>query len=467
MKLKAPGLPLPLTKKKLPRLEKEVGVLNIQEHKAEKAGKHYDLRILLPKGPLYSWAARKFLPKDKKPILAIRQPDHSPDYLGWEGTIPKGVYGAGKVKSVLLEPIDVISSHPDAIKFNLYEKRHAKEYLLFKTDKDKWLLKNITPKIKDIPDYKISMPEKKIMPPLTDPKYMVQAKIDGAHTIVLIEPGKQIRVFSYRREKGTGKLYEHTWKIPGLIGVKAPKNVPKMILRGELFALKKDKPASISELAGLLNASIWKARKDINEKGYKFRIALFDVYKIKDKKLEVAPYKEKFEILKKATKLTDIFMLPPYATSYKEKEKLIEAIKKKKLPLTKEGVVFWNLEEKKLPFKVKFKNEYDVIIKGWFPAKGKFKGLIGGFYYALPDNPDKIVGKVGTGFTLAERKRLTKMKDKLIGEYARVEAAEKLPSGALRAPSFIALHLDMGWKRKKASEVYADVCNLDDFVIGF
>lgn len=456
MKEFAKGIPYPPTKKPLPETKAQIGVLNIQEHLAERAGKHYDIRLLIPpkKKILFSWAARK-LPTDKKPILAVRQPDHTVDYLGWEGKIEEG-YGKGRVKSILLTPIDIVSSHKDAVKFNIYEGRNVNEFLLFKTDKDKWLLKNITPKIPDLPDYKRSMPEKKDIPDevLLSPKYMAQAKIDGAHVLVLLEPGKQIRVFSYRRAKKTGELLEHTYKIPELIGKKAPKGIKRMILRGEIFAVKKDKPLPVSALAGLLNQSIWKAREKVEKKGIQFRIALFDVHKIGNKKMELAPYKEKLPILEKATKLSDIFILPPRAQSPKEKRKLIELISKGKLPLTKEGIVFWNMEEKKPPFKYKFKNEYDVIIKGFFPAKGELKGLIGGFYYALPENPNKIVGKVGTGFTLEERKRLTKMKDKLIGEYARVEAAEQLPSGALRAPSFIALHLDMGWKRKKYSEAY-------------
>jgi DNA ligase D-like protein (predicted 3'-phosphoesterase) len=95
----------------------------IQEHDADKAGLHFDLRLQNDQGTLSSWALPKHrLPNKGERLLAKQTEEHPIDYAKFHDTISKGEYGAGKVKIVskseTYKPIEWTKS---TIKFEIPE----------------------------------------------------------------------------------------------------------------------------------------------------------------------------------------------------------------------------------------------------------------------------------------------------------------------------------------------------------
>jgi hypothetical protein len=127
-------------------------------------------------------------------------------------------------------------------------------------------------------------------------------------------------------------------------------------------------------------------------------------------------------------------------TDPKAQKALWDQIRAGRHPLTSEGVVAHPLGSAGPATKVPVTPEFDVIIKKIVPSTGE-KGNPGvALEYALPDNPDVTVGKVGGGFSAADREDMLANPDAWIGRTARVRAKEQMKSGALRAPAFLARH---------------------------
>ena len=136
-KKKALGIPDRNKKSTIPVFKNGQWEFGVQEHLAGKAGLHYDLRLGNPEDKkAYSWALR-YMPKPGEKRLAIRQPDHTIPYMGWQGTIPKG-YGAGTVDVKYRGKANIQVASPSKINFVVDNTK----FTLLKTDGDSWLLLN-------------------------------------------------------------------------------------------------------------------------------------------------------------------------------------------------------------------------------------------------------------------------------------------------------------------------------------
>jgi DNA ligase D-like protein (predicted 3'-phosphoesterase) len=436
----APGIPMNKAMAQIPTT-KEPFRTNwvVQHHKAKRAGPHYDLRLNLG-GRAYSWAVPKW-PGFGEKRLAIRQPDHTVKYMGFSGKLGKG-YGQGTVSIWKSGQVQVIYTNPKHIKFVYISSNTPQEFNLIHTGGKNWILYNTTKtreQSPNIPDYKSSYKSTKesdLEKYITNDRYSMEPKIDGAHNLLILEKNKQPKILSYRKSKRseTG-LIDHTWKFPELHGIKTPKGT-EGIYRGEVYATHKGgQVASVYDLAGILNSNTDKALDTMNHKNIKLRMAVFGKHgdqSIEDKKKAIS---------KVVQSLPSGFESIERAETESDKRRLLRSIRQKTHAKTHEGVVVVD-NKTGTPAKFKLRPDYDIHIRRIFEGSGKYKGkAAGGFYYSVtPHGP--IVGKVGTGFTDALRRDMFENKEKYIDRVATVHAMGRNKSGALREPSFVRMHLD-------------------------
>lgn len=425
--------------------------LSLQKHESKRQGKtHYDLRLNI-NGIAYSWAIPKAqLPNPGEKKLAIRTFDHDVNYMNFSGDLGKG-YGEGKVDLQIYDKVDILECTPGKIKFNLYPSgTEVQQYNLINTSGNNWLIQNNT-KTRDnyphIPDFKPKYKEKDINNINTGNKgELLSIKIDGSHAAIVLEPGKQVEAYSYRESKlNPSKLINHTYKIPELIGVKSPKDLPKMVLRGEIYGTDKSTGKAIpsEQLNGILNSATLKARQKLQNTN--MRIALFDVHKVEGAHYEDKPYIDKLKILSKVTKVIPGMEVPRYAIDLEEKKQLLQDLVSGKIKESKEGIVAWKLFSggSKDAAKIKIRPDTDVVIEEVYAVRNNPE-MAGGFRYSLPGSDRTIIGSVGTGFSSSERKDMMQNFDKNWKKrVARVTSQGSFPSGALRASSFMSLHPDI------------------------
>ena len=103
----------------------------IQEHHARRL--HWDLR-LEHDGTLVSFALPRGVPQDpKQNRLAVHTEDHPLEYLEFEGDIPKGEYGAGKMRIWDRGTYDAEKFRDDEVIATFHGERLRGRYALFQT----------------------------------------------------------------------------------------------------------------------------------------------------------------------------------------------------------------------------------------------------------------------------------------------------------------------------------------------
>ncbi len=102
---------------------------------------HFDLR-LEKDGALESWAVPKGMPSGAEKRLAVYTEPHAMEYGGFEGEIPEGEYGAGKVEIWDSGELEVGEWLAKKIAFKANGRKIKGAFVLIKTgfSEKSWLL---------------------------------------------------------------------------------------------------------------------------------------------------------------------------------------------------------------------------------------------------------------------------------------------------------------------------------------
>lgn len=413
----------------------------IQRHLAQRAGPHFDLRMGGPGMGLFSWASRKGVPHEPgEKTLAVRQPLHSYGYRNFEGEIPRGQYGGGSVSKVREGKLLITRSSPNAIHFTEASSPIPRRFILIKPkgQDQNWLLaRDQIPEHPGVEkeSYKVLQPAEAVtmMDTLME-KGVAEPKVDGALAFLRLAKGRA-EIVSHRLSKRTGGAIPHTERMFGHVpGLLYPKKFEGRTFKGEIYGERKGKAIPPQELGGILNAGIARSLEKQKEQDVALRMLLFGQGSEQPYDASRAELEELLGYLP-----ANKFKLPEDVRTAEEASRLLEQIQTGKHPLTREGMVI-HPAEGGTPIKVKFRPEQDVFVRDVYRGEGKYEGVgAGGFRYSrTPEGP--IVGNVGSGLSDELRRELLRNPELYFGRRARVSAQEAFPSGALRAPSLIALH---------------------------
>jgi bifunctional non-homologous end joining protein LigD len=441
--------------------EERGGRFVIQEHHARSM--HWDLR-LEHDGVLLSWAVPRGIPADpKRNHLAVHTEDHPLEYLEFEGDIPRGEYGGGRMRIWDRGRYEAEKMDEDEVIVTLHGDRARGRYALFQTDGKNWMIHRMDPPEdpdrEPIPSHiepMLAMLSKAL--PRDEDNYAFEVKWDGVRSIAYVDGGRA------RFESRRGG--DITSRYPELRGLGPALGSTAAVLDGEIVAFEGERP-SFERLQRRMHVSNERAIRRLTGE-VPVVYVIFDLLWLEGHSTVELPYRERRKLLDE---------LGPHGPSWQtpaahEGAGAVLRDATKRLGL--EGVVAKRLESVYEPgrrsrawLKVKNHNSQEFVVGGWAPGKGARSTSLGalliGYYESTePDARLKYAGRVGTGLTETELRRLVEMleplrrdtspfspaprvKDAVFVEpelVAEVEFTEWTNAGAVRAPVYLGLRDD-------------------------
>jgi bifunctional non-homologous end joining protein LigD len=376
-------------------------VFVIQEHHARAL--HWDFR-LEHDGVLVSWALPKGIPEDPASNhLAVHTEDHPLDYGSFEGEIPAGEYGGGKVRLWDRGHFDLEKWTPKEVMVVLHGSRVSGRYVLFPTKDKNWMIHRMDPAPKGFHP----LPEK-VRPMLATPGtlphddagWAFEVKWDGVRAITFIAGGR-IRMVS-RNDKELTPSFPEFREIGEFMGAR------QCVLDGEIVVMGEDARPDFGRLQRrlhLANAGAIKKQGAASPATY----VIFDLLHLDGHSLLPLPYDARREQLEVLGLGGGSFVTADSFRDVKGAD-ILRATKEAGL----EGVIAklrssTYAEGKRSDAWVKVKNvrTQEVVIGGWTEGEGNRRGGIGALLMGIPSSSGlRFVGKVGTGFSDNDRDSL-------------------------------------------------------------
>ena len=367
----------------------------VQEHHATRL--HWDLR-LEHEGALASWAVPNGIPEDPDDNRkAVHTEDHPLEYLTFEGEIPKGNYGAGKMAIWDTGTYELHKWEPRKVVLTFHGERLQGRYALFQaggSEKD-WLIHRMDPAVdpgrEPMPEHVVPMMAKLGDLPAKDHGWAYEIKWDGVRAIAYSEPGR-LRLESRN-------LNDITAQYPEVRPLNRALSSHTAVLDGEIVAFDADGKPSFERLQQRMHLT---GESQIRRRAQDHPVVyvIFDLLYLDGHDLMRLPYEER------RARLADLGLDGPAwqtpSHSVGGGKRLFEATAKQGL----EGIMAKRLDCPYEPgkratnwIKVKTKQRQELVIGGWLPGEGRRSGEIGALLTGYYDDGEfRFAGKVGTGF---------------------------------------------------------------------
>ncbi|TMK70885.1 MAG: DNA ligase [Actinobacteria bacterium] len=421
----------------------------IQEHHARRL--HWDLR-LEHDGTLVSFALPRGVPQDpKQNRLAVHTEDHPLEYLEFEGDIPKGQYGAGKMRIWDRGTFEAEKFRENEVIAVFDGEQMKGKYALFQTNGDNWMIHRMDPPAD--PDRQ-PMPEH-LRPmaallstdiPRDDENWGYEIKWDGIRAIAYCETGR------LRLESRT--LRDITPTYPELRPLAAELGSRDAVLDGEIVAFDDEGNPSFERLQGRMNlASDAAVRRRMGDCPVTYLV--FDVLYLEGRTLMDLPYTERRERLEDMGLNGPNWQTPTYHQG--DGKSLLDLTRQRGL----EGLVAKRLDSRYLPgrrtrawLKVKNLMGQEFVIGGWLPGQGRRAGTLGALLVGYHEDEDgkpalRYAGRVGTGFSDEELDRLSGMLEPLRAEKSPFTGRQPPRESVFVEPELVAEVAFREWTRAR------------------
>ncbi|WP_427135735.1 ATP-dependent DNA ligase [Pseudarthrobacter sp. S9] len=415
----------------------------IQEHHASRL--HYDFRLERD-GVLVSWALPKGVPTTgAKNHLAVQTEDHPMDYADFEGTIPKGQYGAGTVSiwdrgyyecDKWIAGKEVIATLTGEEGGGLGGTRR---FALIHTgqDNDQWLIHLMeahgskkgppaapadSPDVDagqaavqapnrapapgpDVPDFSPMLASSGTTADLPDKDWQFELKWDGVRALIVADATK-IRLISRNGNDMSASYPELTdrscWPEQDFTA------------DGEIIAVGRSGRPDFGLLQGRMKltkpADVAKAQASTP-----VRLMLFDLLSDGGADLRRLPLRER------RARLEEFFRPSGCPVELSgvidgDATHILESVRE----LGLEGVMAKRTDGRYVGqrsrswLKLKFERTQEVVVGGWRPGKGERQNSVGSLLLGIPEGSKlRYVGRVGSGFSTRELKELRRQLDAL------------------------------------------------------
>ncbi len=364
----------------------------IQEHQARRL--HYDFRLERD-GVLVSWAVPKNLPETTAVNhLAVHTEDHPLEYGSFEGTIPKGEYGGGKVViwdsgTYDAEKFNVVPEKGEVI-VTLHGQRISGRYALIQTNGDQWLAHRMKDQhVFAFDELAPMLTTHGSVAKLTASQWAFEAKWDGYRLLVDADHGK------IRLRSRSGR--DLTKEFPQLRSIADDLAEHHAVLDGEVVALDASGVPRFSEMQNRARAT-------------RIEFWAFDLLHLDGRSLLRARYRDRRQLLETLAAGAEGLIVPDLlsgdgaqALDYSRKHQWEGVIAKKWDSTYQPGrrSASW--------IKDKYWNTQEVVIGGWRAGEGGRSSGIGSLLMGIPAADGlRFVGRVGTGFTERDLANLKK-----------------------------------------------------------